>query len=99
MDVCKCIVPSWHGGTLVVEPQGCVVRLVDGAEKREGAPGVLSQNLEKKRIKSYCMLLKVTADDRCKIQRIPSGPRSGTCRLGGISNSNIIHLNYFTTGK
>ncbi|GFV05033.1 hypothetical protein TNCV_222501 [Trichonephila clavipes] len=59
MDVCKCIVPSRHGGTLNsrlgVSP---LVRLVEGKERLELLdPTVFSPSkLEWNRAKSYCHL-------------------------------------------
>ncbi|GFW33061.1 uncharacterized protein TNCV_2109911 [Trichonephila clavipes] len=48
MDICKCMVPSWHGGTLnrrrATSPLG---RLVEGEERWEAPDhlqGVLPQN-------------------------------------------------------
>ncbi|GFU63306.1 uncharacterized protein TNCV_661401 [Trichonephila clavipes] len=48
MDVCKCFVPSWHGGTLNSRrTTSHLVRLVEGEEKWEAPDnpqGVLPQN-------------------------------------------------------
>ncbi|GFY27635.1 cullin-4A [Trichonephila clavipes] len=70
MDVCKCIVPSWHGDTLnsrlAANP---LVRLVEGEERWEAPDhpqGVLPQNWgETEQNHSVtCMVLKATANDR-----------------------------------
>ncbi|GFV51690.1 uncharacterized protein TNCV_1320461 [Trichonephila clavipes] len=71
MDVCKCIVPSRHEGTLnsrrATSP---LVRLVEG-EKRWEAPDhpqgvVLPQNWAETELNRsvICMVFKVTANDR-----------------------------------
>ncbi|GFV11951.1 uncharacterized protein TNCV_3181821 [Trichonephila clavipes] len=70
MVVCKCIVPSWHGGTLnsrrAANP---LVRLVEGEEKWEASDhpqGVLSQNWGETELNRFvtCMVLKATDNDR-----------------------------------
>ncbi|GFS90808.1 transposable element Tcb1 transposase [Trichonephila clavipes] len=70
MDVCKCIVTSWHGGTLnsrrATSP---LVRLVEGEEIWEAPDhpqGVLSQNWGETELNRSvtCMVLKATANDR-----------------------------------
>ncbi|GFX84041.1 hypothetical protein TNCV_4858491 [Trichonephila clavipes] len=60
MDVCKCILPSRHGGTLnrhrAASP---LVRLVAGDERREAPdppPGCSPSKLGWNRAKSYCHL-------------------------------------------
>ncbi|GFU67775.1 uncharacterized protein TNCV_3134401 [Trichonephila clavipes] len=70
MDVCKCIVPSWHGGTLNSRRAASpLVRLVE----REGrweipdfTQGVLPQNLGETEINRSvtCMVLKSTVNDQ-----------------------------------
>ncbi|GFV49093.1 uncharacterized protein TNCV_236271 [Trichonephila clavipes] len=70
MDVCKCIVPSPHGGTLnsrrATSP---LVRLVEGEERWEAPDypqGVLPLNWGKTELNRsvICMVLKATANDR-----------------------------------
>ncbi|GFS48296.1 uncharacterized protein TNCV_2296741 [Trichonephila clavipes] len=97
MDVCKCIVPSWHGGTLN-SPQSAspLVRLVEGQERWEAFEHpqiLLPLNWDGTEPNSTvtCMVLKATANDRCHIAHCHEefrGPRSGICRSGGISNNN-----------
>ncbi|GFV14099.1 uncharacterized protein TNCV_525751 [Trichonephila clavipes] len=72
MHVCKCIVPSRHGGTLNSRRVASfLVRLVKGEERWEVSDhpqGVLPQNwggTEKNRTVT-CMVLKAKANDRCK---------------------------------
>ncbi|GFS90968.1 uncharacterized protein TNCV_2119691 [Trichonephila clavipes] len=70
MDVCKCIVPSRHGGTLnshrATSP---LVRLVEGEERWEvpdHPQGILPKNWGETELNRSvtCMVLKVTANDR-----------------------------------
>ncbi|GFV90051.1 uncharacterized protein TNCV_73321 [Trichonephila clavipes] len=70
MDVCKCILSSWHEGTLnsrrVSSP---LVRLVEGEERCEApnhCQGVLPQNCAGTEQNSTitCMELKAKANDR-----------------------------------
>ncbi|GFS88508.1 uncharacterized protein TNCV_1461451 [Trichonephila clavipes] len=70
MDVCKCIVPSQHGGTLnsrrAVSP---LVRLVEGKERWEGPDhpqSVPPQNWGVTELNCFvtCMVLKATGNDR-----------------------------------
>ncbi|GFU85104.1 uncharacterized protein TNCV_1553671 [Trichonephila clavipes] len=70
MDVCKCIVPSRHEGTLksrrIASP---LVSLVEGEERWEvpkHPKGVLPQNWAGTKQNRYvtCMVLKATANDR-----------------------------------
>ncbi|GFT89274.1 transposable element Tcb1 transposase [Trichonephila clavipes] len=60
MDVCKCIVPSRHGGTLSSRRAASpLVRLVAGDERRESSdppPGYSPSKLGWNRAKSYCHL-------------------------------------------
>ncbi|GFU47798.1 uncharacterized protein TNCV_4465421 [Trichonephila clavipes] len=73
MDVCKCIVPLRHGGTLNSRRVASAhVRLVKGEEKLEvlgPLQGFLPLNwggTEKSRTVT-CMVLKAKANDKCKI--------------------------------
>ncbi|GFW18854.1 uncharacterized protein TNCV_5133071 [Trichonephila clavipes] len=65
MDVCKCIVPLWHGGNLNSCRVACpLLRLVE--EGRDYLRSVLPQNwggTEPKRTVT-CMMLKATDNDR-----------------------------------
>ncbi|GFX37641.1 uncharacterized protein TNCV_3201641 [Trichonephila clavipes] len=70
MDVCKCIVPSRHGGTLnshrATSP---LVRLVEREERWEDPDhpqGILPQNWGETELNRSvtCMVLKATANDR-----------------------------------
>ncbi|GFX28570.1 uncharacterized protein TNCV_1153781 [Trichonephila clavipes] len=70
MDICKCIVPSRHGGTLNSRRAASPLeRLVEGEERREASDppqGVLPLNwggTEPNRIVTY-MVLKATVNDR-----------------------------------
>ncbi|PRD23882.1 UNVERIFIED_CONTAM: hypothetical protein NCL1_45210 [Trichonephila clavipes] len=70
MDVCKCLVPSRHGGTLnSCRATSPLVRLV-AEKKRWEAPdhpqSVLPQNWGETEINRSvtCMVLKATANDR-----------------------------------
>ncbi|GFT84736.1 uncharacterized protein TNCV_2767421 [Trichonephila clavipes] len=70
MDVCKCIVPSGHGGPLNSHRAASpLVKLVEGEERSEvldHLQGVLPQNwggIEPNRIVT-CMVLKAMANDR-----------------------------------
>ncbi|GFW96022.1 hypothetical protein TNCV_957371 [Trichonephila clavipes] len=60
MDVCKCIVPSRHGGTLNSHPaESPLLRLVIGEERWEAPdspPGNSTSKLGWNRAKSYCHL-------------------------------------------
>ncbi|GFU27159.1 uncharacterized protein TNCV_775771 [Trichonephila clavipes] len=99
MDVCKCIVPARHGGTLYSSLAASpLVRLVDGEEKWEASDypqSVLPLNwggIEPKRTVT-CMVLKATTNNRRYLALCHDefrGPRSGLCRSGGISNSNRV---------
>ncbi|GFX67962.1 uncharacterized protein TNCV_2288242 [Trichonephila clavipes] len=70
MDVCKCIMPSRHGGTLNSRRAACpLVRLVEGEERWETPDihqGLLPQNWgETEQNRSVtCMVLKASANDR-----------------------------------
>ncbi|GFV64615.1 uncharacterized protein TNCV_3181111 [Trichonephila clavipes] len=72
MDVCKCIVPLRHGGTLNSRQAACpLVGLVEGEERWE-APGHPQDFLplnwggtEQNRTVT-CMVLKAKDNDRCK---------------------------------
>ncbi|GFX72187.1 uncharacterized protein TNCV_1954631 [Trichonephila clavipes] len=97
MDVCKCIVPARHGGTLNSRRAASpLVRLVEGEERWEASDhpqSVLSLNwggIEPNRTVT-CMVLKATANDKRHLALCHDefrGPRSGLCRPGGISNNN-----------
>ncbi|GFT25082.1 uncharacterized protein TNCV_179911 [Trichonephila clavipes] len=71
MDICKCIVPSWHWGTLNNRRASSpLVRLVEGEEVIEATgevrglkPSAKSSENEAKRTVT-CMVLKATANDR-----------------------------------
>ncbi|GFY05200.1 uncharacterized protein TNCV_2206461 [Trichonephila clavipes] len=70
MDVCKCIVPSWHGGGTLNSSRAAapLMRWVEGKERREVPDhfqGILPQNwgeAEQKRTVS-CMVLTAKAND------------------------------------
>ncbi|GFV43643.1 uncharacterized protein TNCV_2679441 [Trichonephila clavipes] len=69
MDICKCLVPSRHGGTLNSRRAASpLVRLVEGEERWEAPDtpqGVLLNWGETELNRSVtCMVLKVTANDR-----------------------------------
>ncbi|GFV05838.1 uncharacterized protein TNCV_5035771 [Trichonephila clavipes] len=77
MDVCKCIEPLRHGGTLHNRRDASpLVWLVEG-ETRWEAPdprqGVLPQNWGATELNSTvtCMVLKATADDRRTCSPLP----------------------------
>ncbi|GFX65497.1 uncharacterized protein TNCV_4735451 [Trichonephila clavipes] len=91
MNVCKCIVPLRHEGTLNSRQAASpLVWLVEGVERWEAR--VLPQNWggnEPNRTVT-CMVLKVTDNDRRHLALCHDefrGPRSGLCRSGGISNN------------
>ncbi|GFX20220.1 hypothetical protein TNCV_1437801 [Trichonephila clavipes] len=59
MDVCKCIVPSWHRDVLnSCRAESPLVRLVEGEERWDATdhPKGLPSKLEWKRAKSDCHL-------------------------------------------
>ncbi|GFX74591.1 uncharacterized protein TNCV_1158081 [Trichonephila clavipes] len=70
MDICECIVPSRHGGTLKRRRAASpLVRLVEGEERWEAPDhpqGVLPLNWGETELKRsvICMVLKATANDR-----------------------------------
>ncbi|GFV68623.1 uncharacterized protein TNCV_2274861 [Trichonephila clavipes] len=70
MDVCKCIVPLWHGGTLNSHrAASSLVRLVEREESWEASDhplDVLPQNWggTKPNCTVTCMMLKATANNR-----------------------------------
>ncbi|GFX55171.1 uncharacterized protein TNCV_1156321 [Trichonephila clavipes] len=85
MDVCKCIVPSMHGGILNSrQATSPLVRLVE-VEERWEAPDhsqkVLPQNWGETELNRSVtsMVLKATANDRRHL---------ALCRSGGSSNNN-----------
>ncbi|GFV24587.1 uncharacterized protein TNCV_1914491 [Trichonephila clavipes] len=94
MDVCKCTVPTRHGGTLNSRR---AVRLVEGEERwaasdyYQSVPPLYWGGTEPNRTVT-CVVLKATANDRRHLSLCHDefrGPRSGLCRSGGISNNNI----------
>ncbi|GFU53232.1 uncharacterized protein TNCV_2952731 [Trichonephila clavipes] len=96
MEVCKCIVPSRHGGTLnSCRAASPLVRLVEGEERWEvfdHPQSVLPLNWGGTELNRTitCMVLKATANDRRHIVHCHDefrGPQSGLCRSGGISNN------------
>ncbi|GFX30548.1 uncharacterized protein TNCV_3461991 [Trichonephila clavipes] len=102
MDVCKCIVPVRHGGTLNSRQAASpLMRLVKGEERWEASDhphSVLPLNWNgiEPNCTVTCMLLKATANDRRHLALSHDefcGPRSGFCRSGGISNNNS-YMNY-----
>ncbi|GFW84029.1 uncharacterized protein TNCV_1661981 [Trichonephila clavipes] len=97
MDVCKCVVPLRHGGTLNSRRAASpLVRFVEGEERWEDPDhpqGVLPQNWGKIEINRSvtCMVFKATANDRRHLALCHDeirGPRSGLCRSGGINHNN-----------
>ncbi|GFU57745.1 uncharacterized protein TNCV_3638951 [Trichonephila clavipes] len=70
MDVCTCLVPSRHGGTLSSRrAASLLVRLVEGDERWEASnhpQGVLFQKWGETKLNRSvaCMVLKATANDR-----------------------------------
>ncbi|GFX47552.1 hypothetical protein TNCV_3015711 [Trichonephila clavipes] len=75
MDVCKCIVPLWHGGTLTSHR---ATRLLVWKGKRGGRTltlpqGVLLQNWGETELNRTvtCMVLRVTVDDRRTCSPLP----------------------------
>ncbi|GFT47072.1 uncharacterized protein TNCV_3747301 [Trichonephila clavipes] len=99
IDVCKCIVPAQHGGTLNIRrPASSLVRLVEGEERWEASDhpqSVLPLNWggTKPNRTVTCMVLEATANDRRHLALCHDefcGPRSGLCRSGGIGNNNNI---------
>ncbi|GFW63957.1 uncharacterized protein TNCV_706631 [Trichonephila clavipes] len=97
MDVCKCIVPARHGGTLNSRRAASpLVWLVEGEERWEVSnhpQNVLPLNwggIEPNPTVT-CMVLKATSNDRRHLALGHDefrGPRSGLCRSGGIGNNN-----------
>ncbi|GFV11856.1 uncharacterized protein TNCV_2833851 [Trichonephila clavipes] len=92
MDVCKCIVPSWHGGTLNSRrAANRLERLVKG-EARLEAPNLNRSKTELHRFVT-CTVLKATANDRRHLVLFHDEFRgknlSELCQSGGISNNNI----------
>ncbi|GFV09773.1 cullin-4A [Trichonephila clavipes] len=68
IDVCKCIVPSWYGGTLNSHRAASpLVRLVEGEERWEvpdHPQGVPPQNWGEPKLYVTCMVLKAADNDR-----------------------------------
>ncbi|GFW33632.1 cullin-4A [Trichonephila clavipes] len=70
MDVCKCIVPSRHGGTLnSSRAESSLVRLMEGEERWKATDhpqGILPLNWSKTELNRSVtsMVLKATANDR-----------------------------------
>ncbi|GFW65986.1 uncharacterized protein TNCV_588121 [Trichonephila clavipes] len=77
MNVCKCIVPSRHGGTLNIrQATSPLVRLVAGDKRWEDPDpprGVLPQNWGGTELNRTvtCMVLKATANDRRTSSPLP----------------------------
>ncbi|GFT64762.1 uncharacterized protein TNCV_4545101 [Trichonephila clavipes] len=73
MDVCKCIVPSWHGGTLnSSRATSPIVRLMEGEERWETydhPQGVLLLNWGETKLNRSvtCMVLKATVNGRRRL--------------------------------
>ncbi|GFW89306.1 cullin-4A [Trichonephila clavipes] len=80
MDVCKCIMPSRHGGILNSRrAANSLVILVEGEERWEPPDylqGVLPQNWEATELNCSvtCMVLKATANDRRHLALYHDGP-------------------------
>ncbi|GFX20051.1 uncharacterized protein TNCV_1436111 [Trichonephila clavipes] len=98
MDVCKCIVPSRHGGTLNSRrAASSLMRLVEGEERWEASDYPedvlpLKWGGTEPNCTAACMVLKATANDRRHLALSHDefrGPRSALCRSGGISSNNI----------
>ncbi|GFT49366.1 uncharacterized protein TNCV_4583341 [Trichonephila clavipes] len=77
MDVCKCIVPLRHGGTLNIrQATSPLVWLVEGEERWEAPAylqGILSQNWGGTETKHTvtCVVLKATVNDICTSSPLP----------------------------
>ncbi|GFX09014.1 uncharacterized protein TNCV_4165931 [Trichonephila clavipes] len=105
MDVCKCIVPLRHGGTLNSRRAASpLMWLVEGEKRWEAfdhPQSVLLLNwggTEPNRSVT-CMVLKAAANDRRHLALCHDefrGPRSGLCRSGGIGNNNNSALRVIT---
>ncbi|GFU83737.1 uncharacterized protein TNCV_858161 [Trichonephila clavipes] len=101
MDVCKCIVPARHGGTLNSRRAASpLVRLVEWEERWEASDHPQSVlpltwgGIEPNRTVK-CMVLKATANDKRHLALCHDefhGPRSGLYRSGGIINNNKCNL-------
>ncbi|GFX67760.1 uncharacterized protein TNCV_1564621 [Trichonephila clavipes] len=96
MDVCKCIVPSRHGGILNIRRAASpLVWLVEGEERWKASDhfqSVLPLNWggTEPNCTVTCMVLKATANDRRHLALCHDelrGPRFGFCRSGGIALS------------
>ncbi|GFT77696.1 uncharacterized protein TNCV_4245641 [Trichonephila clavipes] len=102
MDVCKCIAPAWHGGTLN-SPRAAIplVRLVEVEERWELSDHFQSAipltwgGIEPNRTVT-CMVLKAMANDRRHIALCHDEFR-GLCRSGGIGNNNNPILKIYGT--
>ncbi|GFV29025.1 uncharacterized protein TNCV_1378761 [Trichonephila clavipes] len=98
MDVCKCIVPARHGGTLNSRRAASpFVRLVEGEERWKASDHPQSVPLNWGGIEPNrsvtCMVLKATANVMRHLSLCHDefrGPRSGLCRSGGVSNNSHI---------
>ncbi|GFS53740.1 uncharacterized protein TNCV_731341 [Trichonephila clavipes] len=99
MDACKCIVPSWHGGTLNSHRAAShLVRWVEGEERRETPghlEGVLAQNWggnEPNHTVTFMVLkLRVTSG----VQSSPChdefrGPRSDSVRRVALATGSLF---------
>ncbi|GFW15078.1 uncharacterized protein TNCV_172251 [Trichonephila clavipes] len=66
MDVCKCVVPFRHGGTLnSCRAASPLVRLVEGEERREAPDHPQNWGGTELNYTATCMMLKATANDSC----------------------------------
>ncbi|GFU33966.1 uncharacterized protein TNCV_656321 [Trichonephila clavipes] len=97
MDVCKCLVPSRHGGTLSSRQAASpLMRLLEVEERWEGSDhsqSVLPLNwgLTEPHRTFTCMVLKAMANDRRHLSLCHDEfrrPRSGLCRSDSISSKN-----------
>ncbi|GFS54159.1 uncharacterized protein TNCV_2527001 [Trichonephila clavipes] len=95
MDVCKCIVPLRHGGTLnsrqAASPLVWLVEGVEMGETSDPPPGVLPQNRGGNEPNRFvtCMVVKATVNDWRHLALCHDefrAPRYGLCRSGGINN-------------
>ncbi|GFT24557.1 uncharacterized protein TNCV_3253571 [Trichonephila clavipes] len=94
MDICKCIVPLWQGGTLnISRASSPLVRLVEGEERWEVSDppqGVLPQNWDGTQLNRTVtfMVLKDTANDKPGSDAVEI--RVGADRRGKIADISLI---------